>query len=202
MARDALLALAAQGVCRFPAAPRAQAPRGLGPLAELPGCTRCPLSQGRRRVIFEVANPKPVFFLADFVQQQDEDGPLFQGEAPSQVLGRLIERLGIGGRVHRSFALKCASRAAPPTPREFAACGVYLEEELRVVEPEAIVVFGLRAADSLARAAGVPYLLEGQVEILGKRRQVLLCPSVTELHQIPSWRSAVWRELQVLRTLS
>jgi len=180
-------------------------------------CSRCPRisAEGSAAAVpARVAQPQPwvrreVFALADVPSPDESEGLPFTSEkAPSQVLGRLLDRLAAARDAHRSFAVKCASRKG--CGFEAVSCARdALAPELAVVSPSCLLCFGARAAQgaSLAlRSLGVPaedcdLLPADDVRVVAPwgAVRVLVLPSALELDRYPEWRAGVWERLAFLR---
>ncbi|MEI7809896.1 MAG: uracil-DNA glycosylase, partial [Verrucomicrobiota bacterium] len=87
---------------------------------------------------------------------EDEQGEPFVGRA-GQLLTKIIETAGLKrGDVYIANILKCrpdtpgqAAGNRPPTPEERAACLPYLQEQIDLIKPRAIVALGATAVDGL-----------------------------------------------------
>jgi DNA polymerase len=113
--------------------------------------------------------------------QEDLQGHPFVGPA-GKLLARALEQVGIprekvfvsNAVKHFKFELRGKRRIhKSPSQREAAACLHWLEDEIALVNPKAIVALGSTAARSLAGRA-VPVMAErGKVDRQGRRAQGL-----------------------------
>ena len=149
-----------------PAADDVIAVAAAGPLMSLPeiraeigDCTRCKLhTLGRKQIVFGVGNPNAdLMFVGEAPgADEDEQGEPFVGRA-GQLLTKIIETAGLKrGDVYIANILKCrpdtpgqAAGNRPPTPEERAACLPYLQEQIDLIKPRAIVALGATAVDGL-----------------------------------------------------
>jgi hypothetical protein len=152
---------------------------------------------------------RDVFALADLPSPEDVEGLPFSSEkAPSQVLGRLLERLPGARDAHRAFAVKCASRKG--CGLEASACArEALAPELASVGPSCLLCFGARAAQGAMLALRTLGVAPESCDLVAHDdlafsapwgpMRVLVLPSALELDRYPDWRSGVWEKLAFLR---
>ena len=114
--------------------------------------------------------------------QEDLQGRPFVGPA-GQLFGRALDELGIPrDRVyvtnavkHFKFELRGKRRIhKTPAQQEAAACLHWLESEIELVEPQALVALGATAARQLMGAAVAVTKLRGQWLTRGDGRRVLI----------------------------
>lgn len=213
-------ALLAQGVTRFPRPSEAPLPEAEVESASqtpTPGdtvaadpCPNCPLAAQRKRIVASARTTRaPIMVIADFPSPDDEnstDPQLFASPAgESAVLHNLLQRLGHPPEaVHRAFALKCVPHRGIPNGA-LATCAALLAREIRSVDPDVILAFGLRTCQVLAGIAGTslpppPEAGEwGTFALAGRNRRTLALPSFRELSAFKEWRAATWQALQGLR---
>lgn len=119
---------------------------------ELGECTRCPLSEGRNRIVFGDGNPNAaLMFIGEGPgQEEDRRGLPFVGRA-GELLTQMIER---GLEIPRSEVYICnIVKCRPPgnrTPQsnEVSTCKPFLDGQIDAVRPRTIVALG-RPATSL-----------------------------------------------------
>jgi DNA polymerase len=127
--------------------------------AEAAGCRRCPLWQTGTQVVFGEggARPKVVFVGEQPGDQEDLAGRPFVGPA-GRVLDDALEQAGIDRSAayvtnavkHFKWEARGKRRIhAKPNAAEQAACRPWLEAELAVVKPAALVCLGATAAQAL-----------------------------------------------------
>lgn len=132
-------------------------------LAELRGpvlaCTRCPnLVASRTNVVFGVGNPEADLMFVGEAPGEDEDlqGEPFVGRA-GQLLTRIIETMGLSrDTVYIANVLKCrpdmpagSSGNRKPTGAEMKTCLPYLEQQISIIRPRALVALGATAMEGL-----------------------------------------------------
>ncbi|MDD5748039.1 MAG: uracil-DNA glycosylase [Actinomycetota bacterium] len=125
---------------------------GLKKLIE--GCTRCPLSTGRTKIVFGMGNPtSKLMFVGEAPGRvEDERGLPFVGPA-----GKLLDELlaGIGLRredVYITNVVKCRPPGnRDPNPGEIETCNPFLSEQIRLIEPRIVCSLGRVAAGVMLR---------------------------------------------------
>ncbi len=115
-------------------------------------CRRCKLCTTRNQVVFGEGNESAeVMFVGEGPgRQEDLSGRPFVGRA-GELLTRIIEK-GMGvprSRVYIANIVKCRptvdmkmEKDRAPDPEETSACSPYLEEQIRLIAPKAIVALG------------------------------------------------------------
>jgi len=136
----------------------ARVPRGpREPLAaiqeRLGDCQRCPLAEGRQKIVFGDGNPDAdLLFIGEGPgAEEDKRGLPFVGRA-GELLTRMIERgLGISREdVYICNIVKCRPPGnREPTPQEIGACRAFLDAQIDSVAPRVIVTLGRPATSVL-----------------------------------------------------
>ena len=117
-------------------------------------CTRCKLCKGRKRLVFgEGSGHARLVFVGEAPgREEDVEGRPFVGEA-GKLLTKIIENgMGIGRKdVYICNVIKCR----PPNNRdpekdEIETCLPFLEEQMRMINPEVICALGRIAARELS----------------------------------------------------
>lgn len=127
--------------------------------ARVTGCTKCPrLPESRTQTVFGVGNVHARLMFVGEAPGADEDaqGEPFVGRA-GQLLTKIIETMGLQrGDVYIGNILKCrpdtpgqSSGNRKPTPLEMATCLGHLEEQIRIIQPRALVALGATAVQGL-----------------------------------------------------
>ena len=119
--------------------------------AELAGCTRCALHQGRNKIVFGSGNPraKLVFVGEGPGAEEDAQGLPFVGRAGqllTQMINNTAQREGIAisrGDVYICNVVKCRPPGnRNPEPDEMKTCGSFLERQMAAIRPKAICLLG------------------------------------------------------------
>jgi len=163
------------------------------------GCRRCPLAEGRTRVVPGQGNPDaPAILFVGEAPGQDEDaqGLAFVGRA-GQLLTKMIAAMGFTrDEVFIANICKCrppGNRA--PTPEEMEACIPYLQAQIAVIKPQVIVTLGATAAKGLLNAQTSISKLRGQWTRYG---DTPLMPTFhpAYLLRFPSAKHHAWDDLK------
>ena len=157
--------------------------------AEARGCTRCPLYKlGTQTVFGEGPVKARVIMIGEQPgDQEDLAGRPFVGPA-GKLLDRALAEAGIARKdvyvtnAVKHFKWKPAGKRRlhqKPNAREIAACRVWLDTELELVEPELVVALGATAGQALMGRSFRVTQLRGEVleAPFGKRLVATMHPS-------------------------
>jgi DNA polymerase len=179
-----------------------------GSMADLPSlaqfvadCPRCKLAGGRTNIVFGQGNPKAdLMFIGEAPgREEDEQGLPFVGAA-GQLLTKIIEAMGTTREdVYIVNTVLCRPpNNRDPEPDEIAACRPFLEEQMRLVSPRAIVTLGASAARSLLRTNEPISQLRGRWHVAhGARVMPTYHPAF--LLRSPKHKREVWEDMQKVR---
>ncbi len=142
---------AAQPAVQVPTAPPAERLQALRD-GTIGACTRCKLHQGRQNIVFGVGDPAArIMFVGEGPgANEDRLGAPFVGRA-GELLDRIISAMGLArGDVYIANIVKCRPPGnRDPEPEEVEQCEPFLKEQIRIIEPEALVALGRVAATTL-----------------------------------------------------
>jgi uracil-DNA glycosylase len=169
--------------------------------ADIGDCTRCPLHQGRRKIVQTDGNRKARLMFVGEAPGADEDaqGRPFVGRA-GQLLTKIIEAIGLKreevliGNVNR-----CRPPAnRPPTPEEASMCKPFLLREIAAVQPDVIVVLGNTAMKNLLD------LRQGITRVRGQFQDyqgVKVMPTFHPAYLLrdPSKKKETWEDIKKVR---
>ncbi len=172
--------------------------------AELEGCRRCALCQGRRNIVFGTGNPHARLVLVGEApgREEDEKGEPFVGEA-----GRLLDRILFAMGLQRQEVYICnVEKCRPPgnrdpQPEEIAACEPYLKRQLAAIRPRLIVTLGRFAVQTLLRDPAPISRLRGQWR---EYEGIPLMPTYHPAYLLrnPAGKREVWEDMkQVMQRL-
>ena len=139
--------------------------------AELVGCTRCALHQGRNKIVFGSGNPqaKLVFVGEGPGADEDAQGLPFVGRAGqllTQMINNTAQREGIPisrDDVYICNVVKCRPPGnRNPEPVEMKTCGPFLERQLEAIRPKAVCLLGGTAAKFVLKTTTGITKLRGQ----------------------------------------
>jgi DNA polymerase len=174
---------------------------------ELGECTRCPLSRGRKSLVFGEGNPcAEVLFVGEAPgSEEDRTGRPFVGRA-GQLLNDIIEK---GMRLSRSEVYICnVLKCRPPNNRtpqeqEVEVCLPFLKKQIAAIRPRVIVSLGRPAAQALLQAGKPMHRLRGTWQAY---EGIPLMPTYHPAYVLRNYtvetRRQVWEDVQeVMRLL-
>lgn len=128
-------------------------PTDLAGLARfLDGCTRCRLSEKRKKVVVgEGAAESRVMFIGEGPgAEEDRTGRPFVGQA-GKLLDRMILAMGFErDQTYIANVVKCRPPGnRDPKDDEIAACSAFLDRQIDFIRPEVIIALGRFAANRL-----------------------------------------------------
>ncbi|MCX8007521.1 MAG: uracil-DNA glycosylase [Coriobacteriia bacterium] len=126
--------------------PRVQACETLEELRSYIGdCQRCPLARTRTNLVFGVGSPRARLMFIGEAPGRNEDlqGEPFVGAA-GKLLDELLASIGLDrSEVYIANVLKCRPPGnRDPLPEEMEQCTPFLEQQVRLVDPEVIATLG------------------------------------------------------------
>lgn len=116
-------------------------------------CQRCELGQSRTNVVVSRGNPQAKIMIIGEApgQNEDEQGLPFVGRS-GQLLEKILESVNL--QIDKDIYICNINKCRPPdnrvpTPGEIAACTPYLMEQIRLVDPQIILLTGATAVKGL-----------------------------------------------------
>ena len=165
------------------------------------GCPRCKLSGSRTQIVFGQGNANAdLMFIGEAPgREEDEQGLPFVGAA-GQLLTKIIEAMGTTrDAVYIVNTVLCRPpNNRNPEPDEIAACRPFLEEQIRLVSPRAIVTLGAFAAQAVLETGDPISQLRGRWHVAhGARVMPTFHPAF--LLRSPKHKRDVWEDMQKVR---
>jgi uracil-DNA glycosylase len=169
-------------------------------------CVKCPhLASSRTTVVFGVGNiDAQLMFVGEAPgADEDEQGEPFVGRA-GQLLTKIIETTGLSrADVYIANILKCrpdtpgqSAGNRPPTPEERATCIPYLQEQIDLIKPKAIVALGATAVDGLlGKTLGITKLRGNWQTYRGIPLMPTYHPAYLLRNQSLSEKRKVWEDI-------
>jgi DNA polymerase len=116
-------------------------------------CTACALAAGRNRSVFGQGVPDPLVLVVGEGPgaEEDQQGLPFVGPS-GRLLDKMLAAIGLSRQTNCYIAniVKCRPpNNREPAPDERRACMPFLEEQIRLLAPKAILCAGRTAAQSL-----------------------------------------------------
>ena len=169
-------------------------------------CVKCPhLAASRTTVVFGVGNiDAQLMFVGEAPgADEDEQGEPFVGRA-GQLLTKIILATGLSrSDVYIANILKCrpdtpgqSAGNRPPTPEERATCIPYLQEQIDLIKPKAIVALGATAVDGLlGKTLGITKLRGNWQTYRGIPLMPTYHPAYLLRNQAITEKRKVWEDL-------
>jgi len=169
-------------------------------------CIKCPhLAASRKNVVFGVGNiDAQIMFVGEAPgADEDEQGEPFVGRA-GQLLTKIIQATGLSrADVYIANILKCrpdtpgqSAGNRPPTPDERATCIPYLQEQIDLIQPRAIVALGATAVDGLlGKTIGITKLRGNWQTYRGTPLMPTFHPSYLLRNQAMREKRKVWEDI-------
>lgn len=173
-------------------------------------CPHCTVATAHTQTVFGEGDPAARLMFVGEAPGETEDrlGRPFVGRA-GEKLDEMIRAMGLSREgVYIANVLK----SRPPDNRtplehEVAACGPYLEEQIRIIRPEVIVTLGgpatkllLRTDQGITRLRGVWGELLLPTHVPGETLAIPVMPTFHPAYLLrnytPETRRAVWGDLQ------
>jgi uracil-DNA glycosylase len=166
--------------------------------AEVQGCQRCRLAEGRTQTVFSRGDPfAELCFIGEGPgAEEDRLGEPFVGPA-GQLLDKMIGAMGYRrDEVYICNIVKCRPpENRKPAPDEMDACKVHLLQQLELCKPKYIVALGATAIQGLIGTT------EGIMRLRGKWKLYKGIPVMPTYHpayllRTPTAKKEVWMDLQ------
>lgn len=171
--------------------------------AEVVGCTRCALHRGRKQAVFGVGRRDTGLMVVGEAPGAEEDrrGEPFVGPA-GQLLNAMLRAIGFArDDVFIANVLKCRPPGnRDPSGDEAAACSEYLERQIALVRPQALLAVGRISAQWLLKSDIPVGRLRGRIHRYGD------LPLVVTYHpayllRTPLAKAKSWQDLCMIRSL-
>jgi DNA polymerase len=171
--------------------------------AEIAGCTRCRLAEGRTQVVFGVGNANAeLMFVGEAPGfHEDKQGYPFVGQA-GKLLDQLLGGIGMSREdVYIANVIKCRPPGnRNPEQDEVDTCEPFLFQQIDIIKPKVIVALGTFAARTLLRTLDPISRLRGRVyDYRGAKLIPTFHPAF--LLRNPAAKREVWEDMKVARTL-
>ncbi|MCD9187603.1 MAG: uracil-DNA glycosylase [Pyrinomonadaceae bacterium] len=169
--------------------------------ADIGNCTRCPLHEGRTKIVHSTGNLQADLMFIGEAPGADEDqkGEPFVGRA-GQLLNKIIEAIGMKredvfiGNINRC---RPPGNRAPTLP-EAETCKPFLLREISVVRPKVIVVLGNTACQNLLNTkVGITKLRGNFQDYYGVKVMPTFHPAY--LLRDPSKKRETWEDMKIVR---
>lgn len=163
-------------------------------------CRRCRLCETRTNVVFGEGSRKPRLMVIGEAPGADEDesGKPFVGKA-GQLLTRMLAAIGLTrDDVYIGNVLKCRPPGnRPPQPDEVATCRPFLQEQVRLLAPELLLLLGNHATKAVLGTDRGITSLRGQILETPDGYRALPTFHPAYLLRNPAAKKEVWLDLQL-----
>jgi DNA polymerase len=171
--------------------------------AEIAGCRKCFLCEGRTKVVPGEGNPQADMVLVGEGpgQTEDETGRPFVGRA-GELLTDILAAIGYPrSQVFICNVVKCRPpQNRKPLPDEMGACSPYLEAQLALIKPKVIVALGATAAEALLQTKRS--LADLRLKVHSYRGTPLIVTyHPAALLRNPNWKKPTWDDVRIARQL-
>lgn len=139
---------------------------GLGQIRqELGECTRCPLHQGRGKIVFgQGPEDARLMFIGEGPgAEEDRQGIPFVGKA-GKLLDKMLSAVGLKrSQVYIANLVKCRPpQNRDPQEQEVAACQPFLQAQINAIAPKVICTLGRPASQQLLNSTAPIGALRGK----------------------------------------
>jgi DNA polymerase len=166
---------------------------------EIGDCTRCPLHQGRNKIVFGDGDPAARLMFVGEGPGADEDaqGIPFVGKA-GQLLNNMIAAMGLRrDQVYIANVVKCRPPGnRVPEQEEGATCTPFLLRQIDVIRPQVLVALGATAATWLLGSRQPLAGLRGRVHAV-RGAQLIVTYHPAYLLRDPRQKKEAWADLQI-----
>jgi DNA polymerase len=164
-------------------------------------CQKCPLAEGRNKVVYGEGNPDARAMLIGEGpgEQEDQSGRPFVGAA-GQLLDKMLAAINIQrSEVYIANIVKCRPPGnRNPVSEERLACMPYLIEQIQIIQPKILLIMGLVAAQSLlSDSETLGWHREKVHDFMGIPAYVTYHPAA--LLRNPNWKRPAWEDLQLFQ---
>lgn len=173
--------------------------------AEVRDCRKCALHRGRTQTVFGVGRRDASLLVIGEAPGEEEDrqGEPFVGPA-GRLLNAMLRAIGLSReQVYIANILKCRPpRNRDPKPEEADACSSFLDRQIAMIEPRAMLAVGRISAQRLLETEQPVGRLRGVVHRYGDKA----IPLVVTYHpayllRTPIAKAKSWQDLCMLSPL-
>lgn len=173
--------------------------------AEVRDCTLCGLHATRTQTVFGVGRTDADLLVIGEAPGADEDrqGEPFVGRA-GQLLNAMLKGIGLErGEVYIANILKCRPPGnRDPKPEESTLCTPYLDRQIALIRPRAILALGRIAAQWLLQSEETIGRLRGRVLSYGEGRiPIVVTYHPAYLLRSPLAKAKSWQDLVLISDL-
>ena len=168
--------------------------------ALLGACERCGLCEQRQNLVFGEGASRPrVMFVGDMPTADEDASGVTLAGAEGELLRKMLQAMKLPEeQVYVTSVVKCRSQPVRrPQPDEVKRCRPVLAAQIRIAEPEVIVVLGGAALAALKPDESLTAEDRGKwMELSGVPMMPTFHPTL--LLQKPELKKAAWQDLQLV----
>ncbi|MDQ7015436.1 MAG: uracil-DNA glycosylase [Gammaproteobacteria bacterium] len=168
---------------------------------QVSNCTTCAARQGRMQPILGAGSEQADLLIVGEMPNADEDrlaAPFVS--ASGQLLEGMLKAIGLSRQaVYLTHIVKChLEEHRDPTPEELSACQGFLLQQIKLVQPKAILLLGRIAAHACLQV-NTPL-----TQLRGEWFEFAATPLLVSYHPAyllrkPSAKRLAWQDLKLLR---
>lgn len=166
---------------------------------ECSNCSNCGLSAQRERVVAGQGRPRARLLFLNSQPLVEEEGKESQGEEVSELMHRLVDRLGLDwDDIYHTHATRCKTPGdRPPDATELNHCRSWLEKEIDLIRPSAIVTLGTVSTQHLLQLNAPISRLRGKWHT---HKSIPVMPTYHPLFLLkkPAAKKDVWSDMQAV----
>ncbi len=172
--------------------------------ADAASCTRCVLCETRNQVVFGEGSLKPRLVVVGEGPgaKEDQTGRPFVGPA-GQLLDRMLAAIGLDRTsVYICNVVKCRPPSnRDPRPGEVGACRPFLDEQLRLLDPELVLTVGAPASRTVLQTQRGITSLRGRIHTTSRGLRVLPTFHPAYLLRNPAAKRDAWADMKKVAAL-
>lgn len=167
------------------------------------GCTRCPLSKGRTRVVFGCGSPNAKLVLVGEAPgyHEDQQGIPFVGDA-GQLLTKMLAAIHLSREeVYICNVIKCRPPDnREPSPEEILSCRQWFSQQLGLLRPKLLCALGKFASQALTGISQSMWQYRGNIYHYEGIPVICTYHPAYLLRNMDDKRKA-WQDLQKIRQM-
>lgn len=166
-------------------------------------CTACDLNEKRQHTVFGSGNQQAkLMVVGDIPRLLDEEQKQpFAGEA-GELLGNMLMHSGIqSDTVYFTNLLKCRPPLDnSPTPNQSASCLAYLFRQIKLLQPELVLLMGRSTAQCvLGKQEAMAQLRQLVHQLDGFEARFVVTYHPAYLLKLPRLKALAWQDLQLVQ---
>jgi len=166
--------------------------------AESAVCQKCPLHKGRIQSVFGDGDPAARVMLIGEAPgaEENQTGHPFVGAA-GKLLDNILTAMHLSREeIYIANIVKCRPPGnRDPEPEEREACLPYLQQQIAIIQPKAILLMGLVASQTMLNCKNTLTQMRGGPHYIGAIPAFVTYHPAAMLRN-PHWKVPAWEDLQ------